>query len=53
MASCGTKLLTLVSAQNHTSKFSESKLIGLLEFALPTKWRKLMDLKGFVLADND
>jgi hypothetical protein len=35
------------------SKYSESELIGLLEFALPNKWRNLMDLKGFVPADND
>ena len=35
------------------SKYTESELVGLLEFALPNKWRTLMDLKGFVPADND
>jgi hypothetical protein len=33
---------------NATSKFSESELIGLLEWALPNSWRKQMDLKGFI-----
>ena len=36
-----------------TSKYTETELVGLLEFALPDKWRTLMDLKGFVPADND
>ena len=35
------------------SKFSESEIVGLLEFALPNSWRKAMDLKGFVPSDNN
>ena len=38
---------------NQASKYTESELVNLLEFALPAKWRTLMDLKGFVPADND
>jgi hypothetical protein len=30
------------------SKFSESALVGLLEWSLPNSWRKQMDLKGFI-----
>jgi type IV secretory pathway VirB10-like protein len=30
------------------SKFSESELIGLLEWSLPHNWRKQMDLRGFI-----
>jgi hypothetical protein len=35
------------------SKFSETELIALLEVALPASWRKTMDLKGFIPANND
>jgi hypothetical protein len=30
------------------SKFSDSELIGLLEWSLPHKWRKEMDLRGYI-----
>ena len=35
------------------SKYSESELVEILEVALPASWRKAMDLKGFIPADND
>jgi hypothetical protein len=35
------------------SKYSESELVGLLEFSLPTSWRNAMDLKGFVPSNSD
>jgi hypothetical protein len=35
------------------SKFSEKELVEILEVALPASWRKTMDLKGFIPANND
>ena len=36
-----------------TSKYTEPELVELMEFSLPTSWRKSMDLNGFVPANND
>jgi hypothetical protein len=33
---------------NAASKFSDSEVIGLMEFALPPAWRKAFDLKGYM-----
>ena len=30
------------------SKFSESELVGLMEWSLPASWRKIMDKNSFV-----
>jgi hypothetical protein len=38
---------------NAASKFSDSEIIGLMEFALPPAWRKAFDLKGYVPSDDD
>jgi hypothetical protein len=35
------------------SKYTEEELVELMEFALPNSWRRDMDLKGFVVKDND
>jgi hypothetical protein len=35
------------------SKFTESELIGMLDFSLPASWRKAMDLKGYVASQHD
>jgi hypothetical protein len=35
------------------SKYTEEELVEIMEFALPTSWRRDMDLKGFVVKDND
>ena len=40
------------SATN-SSKYSDSELVELLEVALPSSWRKAMDLKGFIPSNND
>jgi hypothetical protein len=33
------------------SKFSESELVAILEFSIPTSWRKALDMRGLVIAD--
>jgi hypothetical protein len=35
------------------SKFTESELVGMLDFSLPASWRKAMDLKGYVASQYD
>jgi hypothetical protein len=35
------------------SKFTESELVGMLDFSLPASWRKAMDLKGYVASQHD
>jgi len=34
------------------TKYSEQELVEIMEFALPSTWRKAMDIKGFVPKDN-
>lgn len=36
-----------------SSKYSDQELVEILEVALPSSWRKAMDLKGFIPANND
>jgi hypothetical protein len=36
-----------------STKFSEKELVEMLEVALPSSWRKAMDLKGFIPSKND
>ena len=36
-----------------SSKYSESELVGLLEWSLPNKWRKVLDRKSFIPAMHD
>ena len=38
---------------NASSKYSESELVGLLEWLLPNKWRKVLDRKSFVPVMHD
>jgi hypothetical protein len=45
--------LPLFPLGNPESKFSEAEMVSLLDFSLPAHWRKIMDLKGYVVADND
>ena len=45
--------LPLFPEGNQSSKFSESEVVELLEFSLPTSWRKEMDRMGFVPSNND
>jgi hypothetical protein len=35
------------------SKFTDAELVRLLDFSLPTSWRKAMDLKGYVASQHD
>jgi hypothetical protein len=35
------------------SKYTDAELVGLLNFSLPTSWRKAMDLKGYVASQHD
>ena len=40
--------LPLFPNGNQSSKYSDSELVGLFEWSLPTSWRKTMDKKSFV-----
>ena len=51
--SCINNYLPQFPGGTAASKYSESELVGLLEFLLPNSWRNAMDLKGFVPANND
>jgi hypothetical protein len=33
------------------SKFSESELVAILEFSIPSSWRKALDMRGLVIAN--
>jgi hypothetical protein len=35
------------------SKLTDAELVRLLDFSLPTSWRKAMDLKGYVASQHD
>ena len=38
---------------SENDKFSERELLGILEFALPNRWRKKFDLDGYVPTDHN
>jgi hypothetical protein len=51
MAAVITKInnsLLLFPLRNQESKFSDQELVGLLEWSLPSHWRKKFDLDGYI-----
>jgi hypothetical protein len=51
MAAAITKInnsLPLFPLGNHESKFTDQELVGLLEWSLPSQWRKKFDLDGYI-----
>jgi hypothetical protein len=46
-------LLPLFPTGTQASKFSDSEIVGLLEWAVPEGWRRKFDLKGYIPSSHD
>jgi hypothetical protein len=46
-------LLPLFPTGTQASKFSDTEIVGLLEWAVPEGWRRKFDLKGYIPSSHD
>ncbi len=49
---CLNNALPKFPSADENVKFSEAQIIGILEYALPKPWRRILDFKGFVPSEN-
>ncbi len=50
---CLNNLLPFFPTGTQASKFLDSEIVGLLEWAVPESWRRKFDLKGYIPSSHD